>query len=140
MKTVVIRRFENYIKANIILQRLQNEGVSCFLQDEFTNTILPLYGNAVDGIKLAIPETEWDRTEALLAQFDEEYRLAATCPKCGANDISLVFKNEPGNYITAIVTWFFGSYSVGKKIYVCNNCSHQMEELPMPNESFNNQK
>lgn len=137
MKTTVVRRFDNYIPANIILQRLQNEGIQCFLQDEMTLTIVPLYGLAAGGIKLAVAGNDVERAVELLAAFDEDYRLAATCPKCGANEINLVTKQEPGNILKAIVTWAFGSYSAAEKIYECDNCKYQMENLPLNKEEYN---
>ncbi len=137
MKTTIVRRFDNYIPANIILQRLQNEGIQCFLQDEMTVTIVPLYGQAAGGIKLAVAGNDVERAMELLASFDEDYRLSATCPKCGAQQINLVIKQEPSNILTAIVTWAFGSYSAAKKIYECDNCKHQMEDLPLNKEEYN---
>ena len=137
MKTTVVRRFDNYIPANIILQRLQNEGIHCFLLDEFTVTIVPFYGQAAGGIKLAVAGNDVERATELLAAFDEDYRQSATCPKCGAQQISLVLKDEPANILTALVTWAFGSYSAAEKIYECDNCKYQMEDLPLNQEEYN---
>ncbi len=137
MKTTIVRRFDNYIPANIILQRLQNEGIQCFLLDEMTVTIVPFYGQAAGGIKLAVAGNDVNRAVELLAAFDEDYRQSVTCPKCGAKQISLVLKQEPANILTAILTWGFGSYSAAKKIYECDNCKYQMEELPLNAEENN---
>ena len=137
MKTTIVRRFDNYIPANMILQRLQNEGIQCFLLDEMTVTIVPFYGQAAGGIKLAVAGNDVERAMELLADFDEDYRQSATCPKCGAQEISLVLKDEPSNILTAVVTWLFGSYSAAKKIYECDNCKYRMEDLPLNVEEYN---
>ena len=50
MNFVIIRTFQNYFNAHIILTRLRSEGIDCFLRDEFTVTVDPVLSNAVGGI------------------------------------------------------------------------------------------
>lgn len=47
MQPVIIRTFDNYFSANIILTRLQDSGIRCFLKDEYTVTIDPILSNAI---------------------------------------------------------------------------------------------
>ena len=35
MQTTVLKTFDNYFSANIMLARLQDVGINCFLKDEF---------------------------------------------------------------------------------------------------------
>jgi hypothetical protein len=72
MKAVTIRTFDNYIDANIISGKLQAEGITCFLADEYTATINPFLSNAIGGIKLNVPEAEAAKARELLLSFDEE--------------------------------------------------------------------
>lgn len=72
MNLVTIRSFDSYINANIILGKLQEEGIICFLKDEYTATIL---SNAIGNIKLVVPENQAERAKELLKQFDEEQKL-----------------------------------------------------------------
>lgn len=47
MNFIMVSSFDNYIDANIILGKLQHEGITCFLRDEYTVTIDPILTNAI---------------------------------------------------------------------------------------------
>ena len=131
VKTVVLRTFDNYFKANIILTRLQDSGINCFLIDEYTVTIDPILSNAIGGIKLAVHLQDAELAEKLLSEFEEEYLRSVECPKCSANKILLVPKAGAQNFITAILTWLFSSYAVApENVYQCQRCGYESVALP----------
>ena len=72
MKFVCLNTFNDYIEANIILGRLQNEDINCWLQDENMVTVFPALTNAVGGIKLMVAETQAERAAELLSRFGNE--------------------------------------------------------------------
>ncbi len=138
MKTVVLRTFDNYFKANIILTRLQHCGIDCFLKDEYTVTIDPILSNAIGGIKLAVDADMAETAQKLLLEFDEEYIRSAVCPKCYTNDILLVPKPGAQNFITAILTWLFSSYAVAtENVYQCQKCGYESTTLPENMAEYN---
>ena len=138
LQTVVIRTFDNYFKANIILTRLQHSGIDCFLKDEYTVTIDPLLSNAIGGIKLAVSVEDAEIAEKLLQQFEEEYLRSAVCPKCSANDIRFVHEAGVHNYITAFLTRLFPGYSVAtKNVYKCLQCGYESKTLPENLAAYN---
>lgn len=131
MDIVTVRTFDNYFNANIILTKLQDAGIECYLHDEFTVTIDPLLTNAIGGIKLVVKKDDEPEALRLLKQFDEEYMKAATCPRCGSNSFAYITKQKPGNILTAIFTWFFSGYAAAPDyIYQCGNCGYETERLP----------
>ena len=131
MDLVVIRTFDNYFSANIMLTRLRDYGVQCYLKDEYTVTIDPLLSNAIGGIKLVVRKDEMDMALQVVNGFDVQYKNAVLCPNCGSNDIILVPKPGVENIITAISTWLFSSYALSaENVYKCNKCGYQCEELP----------
>lgn len=135
---VVLRTFDNYFKANIILTRLQHSGINCFLKDEYTVTIDPILSNAIGGIKLAVRGEDAEMAEKLLQEFEEEYLRSAECPKCSANDILLIPKAGAQNYITAILTWLFSSYAVAtENVYKCQQCGYESKTFPENNAAYN---
>ncbi len=135
MELVTVKTFDNYFSANIILSRLQSEGVECYLKDEYTVTIDPILCNAIGGIKLVVKKTDEAIVVKLLRQYQIEYMLAATCPQCGSNSFSYIPKPKVSNYLTAILTWLFANYAVAPEyIYQCGNCGYECKELPA--ESF----
>ena len=126
-----IRSYDNYISANIVLQKLEAEGIQAYLQDENTVTIDPILSNAIGGIKLMVYESQVERVAELLAAFEEAYKNAVVCPQCGSVNVQFIPQNSnPANWFSAIVTWLFGSYAIAvKKVYHCYNCDHEFEDI-----------
>jgi predicted RNA-binding Zn-ribbon protein involved in translation (DUF1610 family) len=133
MELVTIRTFDNYFSANILLTKLRDAGIQCYLKDEYTVTIDPLLTNAVGGIKLVINKEDSDEVFALLQQFDDDYRRNAVCPKCGSHNIDLVPRRNAANMLTAIISWLFSDYAVSvENVYKCNGCGYESSTLPEP--------
>lgn len=138
MKTVVLRTFDNYFTANIILTRLQDSGIECYLFDENTVTIGPILSNAIGYIKLVINQVDEAEARKMLAVFDEAYMRSAQCPKCLAHEILLVPKPGSKNFITTILTWLFSNYAVSvENVYKCQQCGYESKTLPERPEEFN---
>lgn len=72
MRFFAVRSYDNYIPAHIMLGRLRNEYINCYLQDEYSVTIDPFLSNAIGGIKLMVAEPQAERALALLQQFELE--------------------------------------------------------------------
>ncbi len=131
MALAKIRAYDNYFTANIILTKLQWEGIACYLLDEFTVTIDPILSNAIGGIKLVVRKEDEAAARQLLKQFDKEYLQAATCPNCGSNNFSYIAKPGIANFLTAFFTWMFSSYAAAPDyVYQCANCGYENERLP----------
>lgn len=71
MKLVTVRSYDDYITAHIIMGRLQDESINCYLQDEHSVTIGPFLSNTIGGIKLMVPEQQAERALALLKEFEQ---------------------------------------------------------------------
>ncbi len=69
MKHICIRVFDNYMSAHIILGRLQNESIACYLVDELSHTIGPFLSAPVGGIKLMVAEQQTERALSILQEF-----------------------------------------------------------------------
>jgi predicted RNA-binding Zn-ribbon protein involved in translation (DUF1610 family) len=131
MELVTVRTFSNYFSANILLAKLRNGGIECYLKDEYTVTMDPFLTNAVGGIKLVVKKEDASEVFDLLNQFDKEFRSKAICPKCGSHDIELVPKRTAANMITAILSWIFSNYAVSaENVYKCGVCGFESSTLP----------
>src|SRR5664279_2390781 len=136
MELITIRTFNNYFSANILLTKLRDAGIQCYLKDEYTVTIDPLLTNAVGGIKLVINKADSQEVFELLQQFDEDYRRKAVCPKCGSHNIELLPKQTTSNMITAVLSWLFSNYAVSvENVYKCSSCGYESNTLPEPLQS-----
>ncbi len=137
MDTVVIRTFDNPILVHITSDKLRNAGVENYIFDETSVTVMPIWGAAIGGIKLAVEKRDEALALQILYDLDEEYRKSAVCPKCHANEIISLPKQSAGSMITAILTWLFSRHAVaGEEIYQCQNCGYESETLPEPPEDY----
>ncbi len=131
MELTTVKTFDNYFSANIILGRLQAEGVECFLRDEVTVTMDPLLSNAIGGIKLVVKKENAPLVRTILRGYDEEYLLAAICPKCSKGQFAYIAKPGLTNFFTAVITSLFGSYALAPNyVYQCGNCGYETKRLP----------
>lgn len=131
MELITLRAFDNYFQAHLLLTKLRDAGLECYLKDEYTVTIDPLLSNAIGGIKLVVKKKDAEEAFGLLRSFDEEYRQNISCPKCGSKNILLVPKRSTENYVTAILSWLFSSYAVSaENVYQCSDCNYESNVLP----------
>ena len=131
MRTVEIRSFDNYFSANIILTRLQDAGIQCYLKDEHSATIYPGLVNAIGGIKLTVAADHAEEANKLLDHFHEEHMKAAICPRCGKNNFIEVAVKTPKSFLTSVLTRLFSNYNISSEsIYQCGSCGYESKTLP----------
>ena len=70
MNLIAVRSYDDYISAHIMMGRLKEESITCFLKDEHSVTIGPFLSNIIGGIKLMVPESEFEKALELLNQFE----------------------------------------------------------------------
>ena len=135
MEFVPVDAYNNYVDANIILGRLQEEDIKCWLKDENTSTIMPIWNQAIGGIRLMVAKEDVEKTLKFLNQFREEKRLKQSCIYCGSSNIELVSTpRKIMNWISAITTFFLGDYAMTvEKVYHCFDCKREFKE-PLENE------
>jgi putative signal transducing protein len=129
-----VRSYDNYIPANMILSRLEQEGIKAYLQDEHTVTIDPIISNAIGGIKLMVLTDQLDRALNLIEGFEESYRKSGACPKCHSTRVRFLVEPETSrNWIQSMIDKFSGTYGTGSKgIYHCYDCGNEFKELEFP--------
>lgn len=134
MEFIAIDAFNNYVEANIILGRLQEEGIECWLKDENTSTIMPIWNQATGGIRMMVAKTDVERALELLDQFRNEKKEKLSCPFCNSSNIELVSTpRKATNWLSAIITFSLGDYAMAvEKQYHCFNCK---KEFKVPKEN-----
>lgn len=129
MDFILLQSFTNYIDAHIILGRLQEEGINCWLKDENVVTVNPIWTNAAGGIKLMVAEDHFEKAQNLLLQFDEEKRKNFICPNCNSGNIELISSNkEPANWLSVLTGFLFFNYAIAVKTWHCFNCGKEFKE------------
>lgn len=129
MDYILLQSFSNYIDAHIMMGRLQEEGITCWLKDENTVTIDPILTNAVGGIKIMVPKDQASRAAGLMQQFTLEKKKRHTCPQCGGHDIELISSPRKAvNWLSAFAGFFLGDYAIGaNKIWHCFTCNAEFK-------------
>jgi hypothetical protein len=137
MEMITLRTFDNYFTANILLARLQDEGINCELKDEYTVTIDPLLSNAIGGIKLAVYQSQVGRAEELLHKYHAENVQNALCPDCKA--VAIDEEIRPVNSLLAkIFNKLFKKYEMPlETVYYCKNCNWESRVLPIETQQLN---
>jgi hypothetical protein len=72
MDFIALRSYDNYIPAHILMGRLEEEGIKCWLKDEYSVTIDPFLSNAIGGIKVMVASSQADRALELVKSWETE--------------------------------------------------------------------
>jgi hypothetical protein len=115
----------------MMLQRLEEEGIKGYLENEHTVTIDPLVSNAIGGIRLMVLGSQWERANELIEGFERTYKEAAACPKCNSLNVHYILQAvEPKGPFLSALNWLFGSiFLPGKNVYHCFDCEYDFENL-----------
>ena len=70
-KIVTLASYYDPILAQIILGRLQANGISCFIADENTLAANPFYNQAIGGVKIKVFEHDIDKCREILLEDTE---------------------------------------------------------------------
>jgi hypothetical protein len=130
MEFIILETFDNYIDAHLMMGRLKEAGINCWLKDEQTATINPILTNAIGGIKLMIDENDIDQATEILNALKEIKKQSFACPHCGSHNIEYITTNrKPSNIVSSVITWMLGNYAVGvKQIWHCYDCDEEFEK------------
>jgi len=139
MDTVILKTFDSSILAHIASDRLTMAGIENYIHDENTNTIMPVWGMAIGGIKIVVKKEDEKKAQDAMFEIEDSYRRSAVCEKCGAQEIILVPKKSTGNFLMSLLTWLFSNYSVSaENVYHCKACGNETDKLPDPPEELEN--
>lgn len=129
MNYVILKSFANYVEAHIILARMKDEEIDCWLNNENISTIMPVWTNAVGGIQLMVPEKQLSKASYILKCIEEERKEQVTCAKCKSRDVEYInTMRKSTNWFSAAVTFLLGSYAVmPEQRYHCFNCGEEWE-------------
>jgi DNA-directed RNA polymerase subunit RPC12/RpoP len=138
MDFVPVASYNNYIDANIMFGRMQEEGFECWLKDENIVTIDPILTNAVGGIKLMVAQNDQMRALQWLWEINKEKKSLLSCPKCNSNNLEYVSTpRKPGNWISVLLGFLITSITMSfhktiimpvEKVYHCFDCGSEFEK------------
>jgi hypothetical protein len=129
MEFVILKSFSNYVDAHIILGRLKDEGINCWLKNENTTTIMPIWTTALGGIQLMVNTAQQEEAAYILDTMEEERKENIACPKCYSHDVEYInTMRKPVNWLSAAASFLLGDYAVmPEQRYHCFNCGEEWE-------------
>lgn len=130
MDFIILKSFSNYIDAHLVLTRLKNEGVTCWLKNENTNTIMPIWSNAIGGIQIMVHRNSLQKAAYILKVMDEERKEKIACPHCSSKNVEYINTvRKPINWLSAALTFFSGDYAMmPEQRYHCFDCGKEWKE------------
>ena len=134
----VVKIFDNYFSANLVLNRLANDGIRCTLLDEQTVTTDPLLNIAIGGIKLAVRQEDVEAARELLETYEKQYIEEATCIKCNQQAFEKLTKPAHRDLQTRIIQYFNKAHQLPPEVlYRCGNCMLETKTLPDKHAYYN---
>ena len=123
--------------AHLLMTRLESEDIECWLQDENTVTINPVWTNAVGGIKLMVKREDFSRASEIFRETENNRRDAIECPHCKSHNVELVSTpRKASNWISAIFGFLFANYAMSTdKVNHCFDCGHEFANTNETNTS-----
>lgn len=89
-KTIRLITCENIIEAHFIKNRLNNEGIDCFLTNEYFANLLPNYFNLFgSGVQVFVFGSDLEKSREVIKDKLEPEKAEMICPFCGSTDIRL---------------------------------------------------
>ena len=140
---VTLKTFTYPSEAYPLMERLESEGIECFLDGENTVSVHPFLSNAIGGVKLKIKKSDSEKALEIIKLnkqvFEKEeqdnditpdaiskgfvIKVETFCPKC---DSLNVYRKKIPSYkiIIAILSAFILLPFLIKKEYYCADCKH----------------
>ena len=130
---IIFESYYNPIEANIVKSKLDDNEVQCFLSDENSVTMNPLYNQALGGVKLHIFKRDLELARSILGADDalkaghEEIEGAEICPNCGSNHVAYVQATKKRfGILTVLVSFLIMIYPFhANKAHHCFDCQHE---------------
>lgn len=131
-KWVTVLTFTYPHEAHLAQSILEAEKIPVFIKDELTTQVNNFYSNAIGGVKLQIPDSEFDKAYILLKEggfIEQKAKIEIVkqsrvlnkniCPFCKSKQIS---KKKDLSVLEIFVSKFL---PVFKPTYVCADCKKE---------------
>ena len=139
METILIRSFYNSIPAQITAAKLEEAGIQTYLTGEAAVSMMSFSNSPQGGIQLLVEKADEEKAKQLLFEFDEAYRKAAVCKKCGGNEFVFIQTEHVSDTFRSLISRILsGKSPQSGDYYECMKCGSRTGELPEPPEDFYN--
>ena len=120
----------NLSEAYLIKGNLNNEGIDCFLTNQYFTNLMPLYNDMLGaGIQIFVREEDVVKARELLKDKIEPNNQELHCQYCGSVDIGLGFGKNKWQKILNIILAVFMAIPMGnlKPKFYCKVCKEEIK-------------
>jgi len=134
---VEIASFSQPVEAHLARTKLESEGITCVVRDEYLIRVNWLLSNAVGGVKLMVPTWEAERAREILRPKPRLVEVAdiegshgpdgeLICPHCRSFD---VYYHRFNRRVAGLAWLFFGFIVPWRSDkWVCMQCGYEWKE------------
>ena len=129
-KTILLITCDNITEAHFIKDRLNNEGIDCFLANENFTTLLPNYYNLFrSGVQVFVIEEDYEKSRELIKDKLEPENVEKVCPFCGSTDIRIGFGKHKILKVFNIFLAILLIIPIGniRVRYYCKTCKEEID-------------
>ncbi len=130
MSLIAIKTYKDGISAHIMKAKLESEGITCFIFDEETISINPLFNFAIGGVKLMVNDFDQLKAKDIINEventpYTDNNDIVIKCPKCASVNINNDYKTmkDAKSFISTMVSIILGALPFySKSTYKCKEC------------------
>lgn len=125
MPTVRLTTCNDPIEANFMRTKLEDSGISCFLTNENSSTLLPHHNNMMNaGVQVMVSDENYEAARQLL---ELDVKDTVCCPKCGSEDLKMSLGDHKLRKVGAILMSLLSATPMAsiKSVYMCKACQTQ---------------
>ncbi len=135
-KIVTLDTFYDPMLAEIIRGRLEANGIACFIADDNTIGINPIYNQALGGVKLKVFEHDVEKCREILSQpeelalsDDQLHETETACPYCHSTNVRYGSATQvKANWLATLIAFLFSTYPLyANKAWHCFNCQRDFK-------------
>lgn len=129
-KTIELIISDTITDAWFIKNKLNNEGIDCFLTNQNFTTLLPNYYNMFGaGVQVVVLESDYEKSKELIKDKLEPENVEKVCPFCGSTDIRMGFGKHKILKIFNILLAILIAIPIGniRARYYCKTCKEEIK-------------
>ena len=129
-KTIELIISDTITDAWFIKNKLNNEGIDCFLTNQNFTTLLPNYYNLFGaGVQVVVLESDYEKSKELIKDKLEPENVEKVCPFCGSTDIRMGFGKHKILKIFNILLAILIAIPIGniRARYYCKTCKEEIK-------------
>ena len=129
-KTIRLITCDIITDAYFIKNKLNNEGIECFLTNQNFTNLLPNYYNLFGaGVQVFVMESDFERSRELVKDKLEPENVEKVCPFCGSKDLRIGLGKNKILKIFNILLAILIAIPIGnvRVRYYCKTCKEEIK-------------